>query len=123
MLLQQWQKTAESGVPVIHIGGGSPITEDDTGPLQDVNSFGAMEAFCKWARRITCSARIPEYVSMAFRNALDGTPGPVYLEIPADVLFQQFDEESIYWPEDYRTEALPFGDPELIERRGRTYKR
>lgn len=109
-------EAAETGIPVIHIGGGSPIRENDTGPLQNVRSFEAMSVFCKWSRKIFSSSRVPEYVSMAFRHAYDDTPGPVYLEIAADVLFQSFEEEEIYWPENYRAETSAYGDPHLIHK-------
>jgi acetolactate synthase-1/2/3 large subunit len=105
----------ESCSPLIHIGGGSPRIENETGPLQNVQSFEAMAVFCKWSRKIQDAKRVPEYVSMAFRNALAGTPGPVYLEIPQDVLKQECELEEIYWPEDTRTETEPFGDPIVVE--------
>ncbi|NLW78347.1 MAG: thiamine pyrophosphate-binding protein [Ruminococcaceae bacterium] len=106
----------DTGVPLVHIGGASPRVENETAPLQNVKSFQAMEVFSKWARVIHDAHRIPEYVAMAFRYALDDTPGPVYLEISTDVLRQKLDEDTIYWPEAYRTEAQPWGDPELIDK-------
>ncbi len=109
-------EAAETGIPLIHIGGGSPLRENDTGPLQNVDSFGAMSIFCKWSRRIFSSNRIPEYLSMAFRNAYNATPGPVYLEIAADVLNQSYEVDTIYWPNDYRAKTTAFGDPQLIEK-------
>ena len=57
----------------------------------------------------------PEYISMAFRYAQDSTPGPVYLEIPTDLLFAKVEEEKIFFPQNYRTKAIPYGDPALIE--------
>jgi acetolactate synthase I/II/III large subunit len=72
------------GVPVIHIGGASPLAENETGPLQDMNTLEIMSTVTKWARKIYDVARIPEYVAMAFRHAMAGTPGPVYLECAAD---------------------------------------
>jgi acetolactate synthase-1/2/3 large subunit len=106
----------ETGIPVIHIGGGSPLIENETGPLQNVASFECMSAFCKWSRRVYHANRVPEYVAMAFRNALDGTPGPVYLEIPADILHGSYEEETIYWPRDYRATEHSFGAADLIEK-------
>lgn len=106
----------ESGVPLIHIGGASPVRDNDTGPLQDVRSFEAMSAFSKWSRKILSADRIAEYVSMAFRNALDATPGPVYLEIAIDTLKGSFEEESVLFPKNYRAQTSAYGDPELIEK-------
>lgn len=105
------------GVPMIHIGGASPVKENDTGPLQDMNTLEILSTCTKWARKIYDIERIPEYVSMAFRHAMDATPGPVYLECAMDIMVLSFtEEEEVYYPEKYRTEALPFGDPNLIEK-------
>lgn len=109
-------EAAETGTPLIHIGGASPRIENDTGSLQDVRSFEAMSTFCKWSKKIHNAQRIPEYVSMAYRHALSGTPGPVYLEIAVDVLLGTFEEDTIYWPSDTRANSEPFGDPAMIEK-------
>jgi acetolactate synthase-1/2/3 large subunit len=104
------------GVPVIHIGGGAPQGESETGPLQgQIDTVKVLSTVTKWSRRIYDTHRIPEYVSMAFRHAYNATPGPVYLECATDVLKTMVEEDDIYYPELYRTEAQPFGDPALIE--------
>lgn len=105
----------DTGVPVIHIGGASAVAENESGPLQDMNTVEILATATKWSRKVYTSERIPEYVGMAFRHATSNTPGPVYLEIATDTLGQLVDEEKAVFPEAYRTEALPFGDPELIE--------
>ncbi len=40
----------------------------------------------KFAATVEEALRIPEFVREAFRQALSGRPGPVFLEIPSDVL-------------------------------------
>lgn len=108
---------AESlGIPLVQIGGAVAMTKRDAGDLQDMSTLNLMESCSKWARKITHTERIPEYVAMAFRHAKDSTPGPVYLEIPTDLLFAEVDEEKILFPSNYRTEAIPYGDPVLIEK-------
>lgn len=103
------------GVPVIHIGGASPLVENETGPLQNMNTLEIMSTVTKWARKIYDVARIPEYVAMAFRHATTGTPGPVYLECAADtVSVYKVEESAVKFPVNYRTTAQPFGDPALI---------
>ncbi|MDO4552949.1 MAG: thiamine pyrophosphate-binding protein, partial [Bacillota bacterium] len=106
----------DAGIPLIHIGGASPQKESITGPLQELKTLEAMAVFSKWAERIVSSDRIPEYVAHAFRHAMDATPGPVYLEIAFEVLYEVYEEDELYWPEAYRTDAQPFGDPALIEK-------
>lgn len=104
------------GVPLIHIGGSSPLIENETGPLQDMNTLEIMGTVSKWARKIYDTARIPEYVAMAFRYAMAGTPGPVYLECPMNIMSKDKVEEStVKFPVNYRTTAQAFGDPALID--------
>ncbi|MFZ5641990.1 MAG: thiamine pyrophosphate-binding protein [Bacillota bacterium] len=106
----------ESGVPIIAIGGASPLTENQTGPLQHLNSLEIMSAASKWASKIYHANRIPEYVSMAYRHALSGTPGPVYLECASDTLREPVEEEEVCYPEYHRTGDQPFGDPHSVEK-------
>ena len=106
----------EAGVPVLHIGGAVDANARDSGPLQDMPTLNNMEAHTKWARKITSTARIPEYVSMALRQAMGATPGPVYLEVPKDLALAEMEESEVVFPTKPRTTALPFGDPALIDK-------
>ncbi len=107
---------AESlGIPLLQIGGAVSMGMRDTGDLQDMSTLNVMESCSKWARKVTSTERIPEYVSIAFRHAMDSNPGPVYLEIPTDLCFAQVAEERVNFPANYRTGAIPFGDPALID--------
>ena len=51
--------------------------------------------------------RIPELVATAFRQAMSGKPGPVYLDLPGDVLYQEVDEADIDWPNPWSPESRP----------------
>jgi len=103
------------GIPIIHIGGASFFREDEKGGLQEFDTLGVMSQVSKWARKLVKTERIPEYISMAFREAHNNTPGPVYLEIPADILAQSVEEDTVIYPTYYRTDAQAFGDPALVE--------
>lgn len=103
------------GIPVVQIGGAVSMKMRDAGDLQDMSTLNVMETCSKWARKVTSTDRIPEYVSMAFRYALDSNPGPVYLEIPTDLLFNPMEEKTIVFPVKYRADAIPYGDPALID--------
>jgi acetolactate synthase-1/2/3 large subunit len=75
-------------VPVLFIAGSPPLREVATNPLQGGFDQVAMAApACKWAHRITGGERIPDLVEKAVRVAASGRPGPVYLELPIDVMF------------------------------------
>ena len=52
---------------------------------------------------------------MAFRHAMNPAPGPVYLELPTNVLWQKVEEEKINFPINYRTDAIPEGDSMLVD--------
>jgi acetolactate synthase-1/2/3 large subunit len=109
-------ESLHAGNPVIHIGGASAVRENETGPLQDMPTLKVISDCTRWARKIYATERIPEYVSMAFRHALDDFCGPVYLEIGNDILGLKVEEDEVHFPIKYRTEAQPHGDPALIER-------
>src|SRR5439155_19119225 len=68
----------------------------------------------KSARTVHGTARIPEYLALALREATTGRPGPVFLEIPADVMAGSVEEGAVGWPRRYRTDARPQGDPALV---------
>lgn len=102
--------------PMIVIAGRSPMSTFEKGSLQEMDQIDIVKPITKWARTVPAADRIPEYVAMAFRHALDGRKGPVFLEIPIDLLLQSVQEESVGWPEDYRTESRPFGDLAYVVR-------
>ncbi len=103
------------GTPLVHIGGAAHLSRADTGEEQDINSLDLMGAVSKWARRITHARRVPEYVSMAYRQALTPTQGPVFLEMGRDLMFGEVSPQDVRFPKAYRTEAEPYGDPRLAE--------
>jgi acetolactate synthase-1/2/3 large subunit len=84
------------------------------GSLQDMNHVELMRPITKWAVSVPEGRRLAEYVSMAFRIATTGLPGPVYLEMPIDQLFNSYDEERLTFPTQYRTEAGIAGDPRYV---------
>jgi acetolactate synthase-1/2/3 large subunit len=103
------------GTPLIHIGGAPALSLLDSGEEQDIDSIALMGAISKWARRIANPYRVPDYVSIAYRHALTPTEGPVFLDMGEDLMFQEFELEKVNFPESYRAEAEPFGDPDLVE--------
>jgi acetolactate synthase-1/2/3 large subunit len=102
-------------VPVVQIGGAVATNKRDAGDLQDMSTLSLMESVTKWARKINSTHRIPEYISMAYRYAQDTSPGPVYLEVPTDLLFAKVDEDKVKFPTHYRASSIPSGDAALIE--------
>lgn len=106
------------GAPVVAIGGSSPISQLGKGAFQEVDQVGMMRPVVRWAERVYDPRRIPELVGTAFSRAYGGCPGPVYLDLPGDVLYRQVDEAEVAWTEpfDARRRARPAGDPDLVRR-------
>src|SRR5207244_4003999 len=95
-------------IPTLFIGGAAPLRDAETLPLQGgFDQLALMQPITKWAHRITQTARIPDLVTQALRVATTGRPGPVFLEIPIDVLFARVDEERAAVPAYLRPGAAP----------------
>jgi len=105
-----------ANIPMLIFGGQGPRPFADMGSLQDMNHVELMRPITKWAVSVPEGRRLAEYVSTAFRVATTGLPGPVYLEMPIDQLFNTYEEERVVFPTQYRTDAGIAGDPRYIER-------
>ena len=93
--------------PVVAFGGASPMAAFQTGAFQEIDQLAIMKPLTKYADRVLETRRIPEYVDMAFRQAESGKPGPVYLDLPGDLLYAQVDEDKVYWPPSASTRVRP----------------
>ncbi|MFI5397170.1 MAG: thiamine pyrophosphate-binding protein [Candidatus Binatia bacterium] len=105
-----------ANIPMLIFGGQGPRPFADMGSLQDMNHVELMRPITKWAVSVPEGRRLADYVSTAFRIATTNVPGPVYLEMPIDQLFNVYDEEQVVFRSQYRTEAGIAGDPVYIER-------
>jgi acetolactate synthase-1/2/3 large subunit len=75
-----------AGTPLLIVGGQVPTRALDRGAVLAADHLPIMAPVTKWAARVHETARIPEYVEAAWRHIWAGRPGPVFLEIPVDVL-------------------------------------
>ncbi|MCZ6845215.1 MAG: thiamine pyrophosphate-binding protein, partial [Alphaproteobacteria bacterium] len=100
-------------VPVVAIGGSSPVNLYGRQAFQEIDQVAIMRPCVKWTDRVYHPGRIPELVNSAFQKAMTGKPGPVYLDLPGDVLYQKIDEAEIDWSLSGRVieRARPQGDP------------
>src|SRR5688572_9052140 len=83
--------------PVVAIGGSSAISVFGRQTCQEIDTFAVMKTCTKWSDRVVNLKRIPEQVNNAFQKAMGGKPGPVYLDFPADVLYEKIDENEVDW--------------------------
>ncbi len=100
--------------PLLLIGGAAPTFNAGKGSLQEIEQVDLFLRITKWADRVPSTQAIPAYLARAFRVALSGRPGPVFLEIPFDQLVNAVDVAEVPLPTGYRTAARSPGDPVLI---------
>ena len=104
--------------PVLHIGGQGALTQHKMGSLQDLPHVDMMSPITKFAATVPATERVADMVAMAAREAFNGAPGPVYLEIPRDVLDREVDRAKAIIPKpgQYRASTRSPGDPRDIEK-------
>ncbi|MFT3819320.1 MAG: thiamine pyrophosphate-binding protein [Rubrivivax sp.] len=104
--------------PVVAIGGSSPSDLVGRQAFQEIDQVAIMKPITKWAERVEHLHRIPEKINTAFQKAMGGKPGPVYLDFPADLLFETIDESKVDWSFAGRPllQARPMGDPNQVAR-------
>lgn len=73
--------------PLVLIGGSSPIMLKGQGALQDINQREVIEPIVKKCWSITTVRDILPSLREAFQVAQSGTPGPVFVELPIDILY------------------------------------
>lgn len=104
------------GVPILVIGGAAPLAEAERLPLQGgFDQVALLRPVTKWAQRISHAERIPDLVAQGIRTATSGRPGPVFLEIPVDVLFGGAEEDSLRLPRTVAPPAPAAPAPEAVE--------
>ena len=98
------------GIPMLIIGGQGPRSLQDMGSLQDMNHVDLMRPITKWSHSVPEARRLAEYVSMAFRIATTGVPGPVFLEMPLDLLMNVGDDADLPATRPLEEPPRPAGD-------------
>ncbi len=103
-------------IPLICIGGRSPMRDDDRMPLQGMDQIALMAPITKFSRTVLRPERIVEYLEMAWRHAVSGRPGPVFLDIPIDVLFTPIPENDVVMPGQADVPARSAASADAIDR-------
>ena len=78
--------------PVILLGGAAPTALQGRGALQDIDQRALVEPHVKLFRKIRPVRDLAPAVEEAFEVARSDVPGPVFIECPVDLLY---DEASI----------------------------
>src|ERR687898_120019 len=72
--------------PVVSLVGGIERAHQGKDAFQEFDLIGMFKPVTKLAVQINQAARIPELLRLALRTAMSGRRGPVFVEIPRDVL-------------------------------------
>ncbi|MDA0269875.1 MAG: thiamine pyrophosphate-binding protein [Chloroflexi bacterium] len=101
--------------PMIMIGGSYEQTGHLMGFFQEADQLTAMKPYAKYAERVERLERIPIYVAEAVKKALHGVPGPVYLELPGDIITARVDEDLVEWAPRVPDPKRALSDPADVE--------
>jgi acetolactate synthase-1/2/3 large subunit len=79
---------AQDSTPMILFAGqvGRGMREREA--FQEIDFRAVFGSIAKWVVEVDDPARLPEFVTRAFRTAMQGRPGPVVISLPEDMLTQ-----------------------------------
>src|SRR5262245_51597846 len=101
--------------PMLLIGGASDLAQAGMGAFQEAPQVDIARPIAKWAQQETVIERLPQTIEAAIRTAMYGRPGPAYLDLPADVILGEVDEEKVKYPPHYPDPPRPMADPAAVK--------
>jgi len=75
--------------PLVLLGGAAPTLLKGRGALQDIDQMALMKPNVKWATAVRKKREIYPKLKQAFEEAQSGVPGPVFVELPVDLLYDE----------------------------------
>ncbi len=75
--------------PVILLGGAVATVLKGRGSLQDIDQLSMMKPITKWATTVKTRHALGPTLERAFATATSGVPGPVFVEVPVDLLYDE----------------------------------
>lgn len=107
---------AKENAPIIFIGGQRAqiaTRRVRRGRIQYTPQYRYFEEAMKYTVVIEYPEQTDEIIHEAFRRALSGTPGPVYIEIPMNTMLAELDLPPPPMPESYRLMRQPASNQSL----------
>ena len=105
--------------PLLLIGGAAPLGLRGLGALQEMEQVALFRPITKASFTVPETRQIPEILTTAIRTALSGRPGPVFVEIPIDLLMTTIEDRLAPIPTDYVHRARPAAEPAALATLGR----
>jgi len=102
----------QASIPLVVFGGAAELRFKGKGALQEMEQTSLLAPITKASFTASDPRRLAEYVRTAFRIATSGVPGPVFVEVPFDVLTQQVQDPQM--PAPPRPWPRQPGDPDAI---------
>lgn len=75
--------------PLILFGGATATLLKGRGALQDIDQLALMRPLVKWATTVKTVPALAATVERAIAVATEGVPGPVFVEVPVDILYPE----------------------------------
>jgi len=109
--------------PLLIFGGAAATLLKGRGALQDIDQISLMESITKWAVSIKKVNSIGPTVERALELAQSGVPGPVFIEVPIDVLYPEEMVREMFMSESGVKDAKNLGSKALeLYMRGHLYR-
>ena len=102
--------------PLLLIGGAAPLGLRGLGALQETEQVALLRPVTKGSWTVPETRQIPEVLTTAIRTALTGRPGPVFVEIPVDLLMTMIEDRLAPIPTGYVHRERQAADPDSIQR-------
>ena len=77
--------------PVLLIGGAAATLLKGRGSLQDIDQISLLKTYVKSAVSVKKTRDVVPLLANAFNIAISGVPGPVFVELPIDLLYPEED--------------------------------
>ena len=101
--------------PMLLIGGSSNQQLNHMGDFQAAPQVQLAQPFAKWVGQAERIEHIPRYIATAVRMAISGRPGPVYLDLPGDIIASRIEEAHLDYPARVEAPPVPNVDNALID--------
>jgi len=93
--------------PVVLLGGAAATALKGRGALQDIDQLALFKPHVKWAHAVTRVRDLAPTIRQAFQIARSGVPGPVFVECPVDLLYDEAVIREWYAASTPKGNALP----------------
>jgi acetolactate synthase-1/2/3 large subunit len=82
--------------PLVLLGGATATVLRGRGALQDIDQLALFTPHVKWAVSVGRVRDLVPVLEKAFRVAQEGVPGPVFVELPVDLLYEESTVREMY---------------------------